>query len=46
LIDYVNAGGNVYVFSGGDTDANGCYDFDNAVSGKPFDVLIKGPVVP
>jgi hypothetical protein len=28
------------------TDANGCYDFDNAVSGKPFDVLIKGPVVP
>ena len=28
------------------TDANGCYYFDSAVSGKNFQVLIKGPVVP
>lgn len=28
------------------TDANGCYKFDNAVSGKPFGVIIRGPVVP
>jgi len=28
------------------TDANGCYKFDSAVSGKSFDVIIKGPVLP
>ena len=28
------------------TDANGCYKFDNAVSGKNFRVIINGPVVP
>jgi len=28
------------------TDANGCYEFPTAVSGKKFKVLIKGPVAP
>lgn len=28
------------------TDANGCYKFDNAVSGKTFKVIIKGTKVP
>ncbi|MBI5183594.1 MAG: hypothetical protein HY999_04460 [Nitrospinae bacterium] len=28
------------------TDANGCYKFDNAVSGKKFRVIIKGPAIP
>lgn len=28
------------------TDVYGCYEFENVVSGKSFDVLIKGPIVP
>jgi hypothetical protein len=28
------------------TDANGCYKFKNAVSGKKFNIIIDGPVVP
>ncbi len=28
------------------TDANGCYEFPDAVPGKTFKVLIKGPVAP
>jgi hypothetical protein len=28
------------------TDANGCYKFDNVVSGKSFKVIIRGPLVP
>lgn len=28
------------------TDTSGCYKFDNAVSGKRFKVIIKGPIVP
>ena len=28
------------------TDSRGCYEFDKAVSGKTFQVIINGPVVP
>ncbi|MFQ5456806.1 MAG: hypothetical protein ACE5EA_11525, partial [Nitrospirota bacterium] len=28
------------------TDPDGCYRFENAVSGKKFGVIIKGPIVP
>ncbi len=28
------------------TDRRGCYSFDNVVTGKPFKVIIRGPVVP
>ena len=28
------------------TNTSGCYQFDNAVSGKTFQVIINGPVVP
>jgi hypothetical protein len=28
------------------TDANGCYEFENIVSGKRFDVIIEGPIAP
>jgi len=28
------------------TNTSGCYQFDNAVSGKTFQVIINGPTVP